>query len=82
MLLLIGCPCVSWPRMYDSCTLVQSTCWSSVTLTSTWTVSPKWNGWPATGLTNSIVGRALPTMIWTSADAERPVRSVTFSVAL
>ena len=61
---------------------MQSTGWSSVTFTSTWTVSPNWNAWPSTGLTNSMTGRALPTMTCTSADAERPVRSVTFSVAL
>ena len=60
---------------------MQSTGWSSVTLTVELDRVAEVERLARTGLTNSTTGAWLPTMIRTSAAAERPVRSVTFSVA-
>ena len=77
-----GWPCSLCPSTYATVTLLQSTGVSSVTVTVNWTVCPKENGSPGPGVVvSSTTGAVLPTMISTDAAAERPVRSVTRSVA-
>lgn len=70
--------------MNETLTFAQSTGWSSVTVTCQVTVSPQWNGVPPCGagsVVRATTGALLPTTTGTDAEAERPVLSVTFSVA-
>ncbi|GFJ82690.1 hypothetical protein Phou_068700 [Phytohabitans houttuyneae] len=77
---VMGWPCSSWPRMYRTTTREQSIGSSSRTLTSNATVCPNSNGCPSTGEANVTTGAIGPTTNGSSAEAERPVLSVTFSV--
>ena len=43
-------------------------------------MSPNSNGWSSVGVTNETTGATVPTGRMTSAEADRPVESVTFRV--